>query len=64
MPPKKAPAANAVDFDAMSPAELDALDGHRREAWYAHRRGQTERARAILAAYGDTSPAPAPVEKR
>lgn len=53
-----------VDFDALTPAEVDALDGHRREAWYAWSRGHTSRAAAILGAYGDELAGPAPVEKR
>lgn len=53
-----------IDFDTLTPAEVDALDGHRREAWYAWSRGQRERAAAILDAYGDELAGPAPVEKR
>jgi hypothetical protein len=42
-----------MDFANLTAEEIDALDGHRREAWYAFRNGNIEKANAILEAYGD-----------
>lgn len=41
-----------MDFSKLSSAEVDALNGAEREAYYAWRNGDTERSLAILNAYG------------
>lgn len=54
-----------MDFDKMTAAECDALDGPKREAWYAWRKGDKERAAAILNTYGiETAAAPKPRTRR
>lgn len=47
-----------IDFDALTPEEIDALDGYQREAWYSHQRGDHAKAREIVATYetGDGRP--------
>lgn len=53
-----------MDFDKLSPAECDKLDGAEREAWYAWRQGDKARATAILNAYGiETAAAPRPARR-
>ncbi len=43
-----------IDFDTLTAEQVDALTGHEREAWYAHRRGEKAKAAAILATYAET----------
>lgn len=50
-----------MDYDNLSAAEVDALAGYQREAWYAYRKGDRLRAAEILAAY-EPKRAPAAVE--
>ena len=52
MAPKKLP-----PYDSFTAEEVDALNGHEREAWYAHRRGDDAKAAEILATYDGQAPA-------
>lgn len=54
-----------MDFEKLSSTEVDALDGAPREAFYAWRKGDKERAAAILNANGiETTSAPKPRTRR
>lgn len=54
-----------MDFDKLSASEVDALDGAKREAYYAWRNGDKARADAILNTYGIvTATAPKPRTRR
>ena len=41
-----------MDFSQLTAREVDGLNGARREAWYAWRRGDAAKAQLILETYG------------
>lgn len=54
-----------MNFETLTADDVNALDGAKREAWYAWRKGDTERAAAILNANGiETVSAPKPRTRR
>jgi len=54
-----------MDFDKLSAADVDALDGAEREAFYAWRKGDKVRAAAILNSNGiETAAADKPRSRR